>query len=324
MGMFDGHLELLTDEALEERRAHNLGELNLDQVVEVLRVVREDLLLGNELRPEQISNVAKQNLADNYRQQISQLLDAMKQYGPTSQNPTQERAQLLSNAESIRDNAFSHLRPLLRPPIESASKMLADLDSTRVALAAKEAELDMRLAELQKQQQAVATQSGTEASTDLARHYMDQAEAHKKVATLMLRFAIASGIALAGLILVTFAWLAPGADSWTEFVRASTLRLLLLSVAAVALVFCLRNYRVNKHLEVLNKRRENALNTFGLFQGAVTSEDARNFVVQELVRAVFAHEDTGYVQAETERTVIESPSGVLSALAAARGREAGA
>ena len=72
------------------------------------------------------------------------------------------------------------------------------------------------------------------------------------------------------------------------------------------------------HLEVLNRRRENALNTFGLMQAAVTSDEARNIVVGDLVRAVVTSEETGYLAAETERTVIESPggAGVLSAMTA--------
>lgn len=322
MGLFDLHLEQLTDESLEALRASNMGELNLDPVVEVLKVLRTDLMLGNDLRPEQVSNAVKSNVeATAFRTQIQELLNAMSGYGTSTQNPGTERTQLLTRAENLRDTVLTQLRPILRPPIEQSTALLADLESMRVTLAATQADLESRVEELQKQQEAIATASGDQASGDLAKHYKTQAEQHQTSAKLLLQVATGSGVALAGLVLVTFAWQPPSANDWTEFVRGSALRILLLSVATVALAFCLRNYRVNKHLEVLNRRRENALNTFGLFQGAVTSEDARNFVVQELVRAVFSHEDTGYVQADSERTIIESSTGMLSALAAARGRE---
>jgi hypothetical protein len=320
--MFDQHLDLLTEEALNDRRALNMGDLNLNEVVKVLEVLREDLVQGNTLKPEQVSETVFNNVAGTqFRDQILNLLKAMQDYGPTTQNPTQERTNLLAQAKDLRDQALTQLRPLLRPPIEEATKTLAELESMRVTLAATTAELEDRVAELTKQQEAVASKSGQAATGELAKQYKQQADEHMKAAKVLLRFAIGTGVALALLICLTFWWLAPETNDMTEFIRQSALRLLLLSVATVALVFCLRNYRVNKHLEVLNERRENALETFGLFQGAVTSEDARNYVVQELVRAVFAHEDTGYVQADTERTVIESPTGMLSALAAARGRD---
>lgn len=112
------------------------------------------------------------------------------------------------------------------------------------------------------------------------------------------------------------------AEQWLEVARGTVARLALLAIVGFAVAFCVRNYRVNMHLEVLNKRRENALNTFGLMQASVTSENARNIVVGELVRAVFTSEETGHLTAATERTDIESPggAGMLSAVSAmARG-----
>ena len=302
----------------------NMGDLNLGEAIEILKVVRRDMELGNRLSPVEITSHVRSNIfSGNYKQELENLLNAMKAYGPTSQNPAQDRTNYITRAGNARDVLAQHLGPILRTDAAQVNTTLTEVESLKGDLEDLKAELTERTEELKKQQQAVAASSGATASSDLARFYKDQADSHRGSARIFLIGAAVAGLALVALVIVAFGLRAPESspNDWTEFAGGAIFRVLLLSVAGFALVFCVRNYRVNKHLEVLNKRRENALETFGLFQGAVTSEDARNLIVGELVRAVFAHEDTGYVTADSERTIIESPGGVVSALASLRGRE---
>lgn len=327
MGPFDQLVGMLSDEELEERRAGNLGELDLSEAITVLKVAREYLEMGNRLRPEEhTENIRVQMLGagSNLGQKIKNLLSTMSNYGPNnSGNLSQERASIIGEAKSIRDTVVQILGPSLRADTQQLNDSLAEADRLKEDFQALKAELAERVAELANQQQALAADSGAKASAGLAEHYKGQADHHREAAKRFLRGAIVAGILLAIMVVGAFGVAAPeqSPNDWTEFASGATFRVLLLSVAGFALVFCVRNYRVNMHLEVLNKRRENALETFNLFQGAATTEDARNLIVGELVRAVFAHEDTGYVNTDSERTIIESPGGVVTALASLRGRD---
>jgi hypothetical protein len=185
-------------------------------------------------------------------------------------------------------------------------------------------EMAALIAESKSQQSALATSSASQAASDLSTFYQSQAEAHRGIAQRFLVYGGVSGVILTGLTVWLFFASPPdytatdSAGQWIEVIRATVARLAILSLAGFVVAFCARNYRVNMHLEVLNKRRENALNTFGLMQASVTGDDARNIVVSELVRSVFTSDDTGYLTGETERTIIESPGGggILSAVSA--------
>lgn len=318
MGEFAPLIEKLSDEKLDGLAKGDMGVLHLQDVVDLLLLIRRELEAGEGLAPEEIpTQVRNDLLGNNYGPQIDALIESMRQYGEQTQNPADQRAQFKNQAENLRNLVIERLRPIVRTDeakvqqtLAEAQQVLGDLTALRNDLA--------------HQQTALAQTSASEASTELATYYKTQAEGHATSATNFLRAGITAGGLLAVLTVLALFVFPPDytaagtSEQWIEVVRGTVARLAALSIVAFALAFCVRNYRVNMHLQVLNKRRENALNTFGLMQAGVTSDDARNIVVSELVRAVFTSEETGYLGAETERTVIESPggAGMLSAMTA--------
>jgi len=102
---------------------------------------------------------------------------------------------------------------------------------------------------------------------------------------------------------------------WAEFTRSLVVRLFFVGIATYALTFCVRGYRIGKHLQVVNEQKRNALDTYSLFTAAITSDTLRDVVTAELVKAVFASSDTGYLSETQDRTVVENQgSGILSLL----------
>lgn len=321
MGEFQPLIEKLSDDRLDGLAAEDMGVLGLRDVVDLLLLVRGELEAAEVLTSHEITTTIRNDiLGPNFVAQIDALINGMAQYGEKTQNPTVERQQFRAVADVLRNLALERLRPIIRTDeakvqttLDEAQKMLDSLAQTQ--------------AELEKQQSALAQTSATVASVELSTYYQEQAKGHAGSATTFFRAGAVAATLLTGLTVWFFFWSPPDftadrtAEQWIEVTRETVARLVLLSIAGFAVAFCVRNYRVNMHLEVLNKRRENALNTFGLLQASVTSEDARNIVVSELVRAVFTSEETGYLSSETERTVIESPggAGMLSAMTAMRG-----
>jgi len=318
MGEFAPLIEKLSDDMLDNLVAEDMGVHNLREVVDLLRLVRSELEAGEGLSLGEIpTNVRNDLLNGNFANLIDPLITGMGQYGAETPNPAEQRTEFKAQAEILRNTVIERLRPILRTDAAQVQKTLAEARQMLDTLTQTQVELA-------KQQSALAQSSASTAAGDLSTYYQSQAVGH---ATTAKRFLLATGVAaslLTGLT-VWFFFVSPPdytanktAQQWIEVTRSTVARLVLLSIAGFAVAFCVRNYRVNMHLEVLNKRRENALKTFGLMQASVTSEDARNIVVSELVRAVFTSEETGYLSSETERTVIESPggAGMLSAMSA--------
>ena len=62
-----------------------------------------------------------------------------------------------------------------------------------------------------------------------------------------------------------------------------------------------KNFRINKHLEVVNRHRATALRTFRTFvENAGEKEDVRQAVLIETTKTIFAPVSTGYVEGEDD------------------------
>lgn len=319
MGQFRALIDMLSDQELESVTARNMGELGLDEVVALLRSARLDLESAESLDENQIPSSARNEiLGGSFHDRLNALLAGMREYGPQTDNPAAARGRFLVDARFLKDQVLERVIPYVR--VSEAEVQRALVDAERFV-----ADLERTRAEVDKQIQALAQSSASTAASDLSGFYRQQANKHETAAKRFFWAAVAS----AGLLTVLTVWFLfvspPEYDAdqtsqqWIEVARHTVARLALLSIAGFAVAFCVRNYRVNMHLEVLNKRRENALNTFGLMQASVTSDDARNIVVGELVRAVFMSEETGYLSIQADRTIIESPgaAGMFSAVSAA-------
>jgi len=320
MGEFQPLIDKLSDDVLNALDDGNAkGILALGDVVPLLRLVRQELEFGERLSPEEITSGVRQDiLGADFTSQLDSLLEGISAYWGLADERPQARRNLEGAAQGLRDLVIERLRPIVRADEAIIRRTVAEAQQVLNGLLATQSEME-------KQQLALARTAGDAAASDLSTFYETQARGHAVAASRYLWASGGAGVALVALTVAAL-FVAPpdytstgSTEQWIEVVRGTIARLAVLSIVAFALVFCVRNYRVNMHLEVLNKRRENALNTFGLVQGAVTSEDARNIVVGELVRAVFMSEETGYLGTDTERTVIESPGGVGMITALTRG-----
>lgn len=336
VGVFQGLIAKLDeDELIHLAERTNMGELGLSALVDMLRLVRGELEAAEGLPYEEIPlGVRQEILGQNFRSTLDDVLHRMLAYGPNLSNPRAERDDIADRVESLRDRVIERVRPIVRHDggpardlFMQAEEALARISTETKALAEKQDEIRTLAHELALQQAALSVASAVTVSEDLSPHYRKQASEHGKAAGRLLVASVIVGILFGAATALALFKYPPDyssdgtSEQWIEFVRGAVGRITLLSLVALALSFCLRNYRVNRHLEVVNKRRENALNTFGLLQSAVTTDDARNLVVAELVRSVFGSEDTGYLSGQPDRTVIESPSGagILSTMTASRG-----
>lgn len=156
------------------------------------------------------------------------------------------------------------------------------------------------------------TGAGKVGAEKTSEYYAEQAKEHKDSAQLSFWLSVAIGIVIAALVYVFFVYIQLPLDSsaasgtqWADFARNVVQRLFVLAVPSYFLSLTLRNYRVNKHLQVVNETRRNALNTYPLFVSAASTDEARGVITAELARSVFGNVETGYIHPGSERTLIE-------------------
>jgi hypothetical protein len=307
----------LADETIEETvREVELGPLGFGAAKPMLRTIKEILssvlAVSEEDIPVSVANTLAQNINT-----LDQTLSRMRSFDIGISNPKDGRDGLVQEVGRFRDYLVQEIRPLVRVDesklLALQSELAKTLEETRAATAASTA--------------ATADVRGSVLETSaekLSQFYSGQAKDHQDSAARFQLAAIVGGAAAAIAIVGLFLVWPPRTSTHgrtdldvTLFIRESFLRLLLLGLVFIGLNFCLRNYRVNKHLQTLNEARANALETVGpLSRGAISSDAGREIVIHELVSAVFAIGDTGYVASNGDHTIVESSNSLAALLGA--------
>ncbi|MDR6120290.1 hypothetical protein QE370_003474 [Aeromicrobium sp. SORGH_AS981] len=320
MGIFQPLIEELDQTMSWSRVFENFSDAGRADAQRLWAQIRELLVEGEELGDENLPTSAFDAIQNA---DFHVVFDrAIESSIGSRRNSRRDWVDVRQDLVRLRDTLIQNVRPYVR--IDS-SRRTASADAQIEELVDLAQQYEARLQELASQQAALASKNVEAAAGDLSPEYKAQATTHREAAKRWLVASLfTAGVFAAGTVWSFFldppAYTADAsAEQWLRFVRGASGRVVLLSLAAVALAFCLRNYRVNQHLTVLNSRSVNALETFRLLSGAVTTDDARNLVVGELVRAVFSGEDTGFLAGQGDRTVIEAPGGAAMLAALTRG-----
>lgn len=88
-------------------------------------------------------------------------------------------------------------------------------------------------------------------------------------------------------------------------IQYSIPKLIILSALYFALVWSAKNYNTNRHNYIINKHRQNALQTFEAFIKAAEGDPAtKNAVILQTTQSIFSSQPSGYVHKDSES---ESP-----------------
>jgi hypothetical protein len=203
--------------------------------------------------------------------------------------------------------------PYIRAPDIDLAKQTGELADLMQTAQTNNTEIEQILERLR-------IQAGETGAAELATHYRVLEGSHRDSARRFLVAAVIATAVTIVLAIILFATLsvdlkAQTGTQWAELTRSLAVRLFFLSLASFAIGFLIRNYRVNKHLEISNGQKRVALETYGLFASSLDAPEARDVVTAELVKAVFLSPDTGFLKADQARTIIENENAsVLGAL----------
>ena len=290
--------ELLSIDRQELYGAERLGEISFEkhgkkQFEQVFRLLED--LKGcdlNKFPPDYIHNLRQpiQTRKDLFKQAMS--LD-MKRMDVA---PAAERDRIVVELESFYRELFKHTIPFIsvtRQTSADIKEMEAEakqsLDSIRESVNKSAAEAKKTL-DTSASVRRFAAKTGTDHNID---RYKQAQQRHAKAAKIWL----GAVLSLSVLLVVFAAWYFCAHDSKdVEFVlgHQEVALLFIVAVLLYAIFFCAKSYTSEKHNQVVNNNKANALDTFELFVSSANSEATKDQVLLVSAMAIFANTSTGF------------------------------
>ena len=315
----------LTDDVIAAAAKAELAEeYNFVETMDRVRVIRRLAEAYDEAppdeRPDPQNNIAQQSL-----ERVVAALEAIAalQFGGPEYH--QQRSAYVNGINEESRTWRQEIRPHIRNDADLTERAI---EAGHLADRAKQTfdEIDtMRAQIVSLEEQAsslvekIKDLSGELGAAQLASHYEKQAKDHREASNLFIAFTVLAAGALIGIGLWMFSSVPKRSTTdWSQLVPELTIRLFVLGVIGYAVSFCSKSYRANKHLQYSNEHRRNALKTYILFRESTSDPDVQNIITTELVKAVFSHEETGFLDKSGEKTIIEEQSNLLGLLGALR------
>lgn len=290
---------------IADLRRSELGVFSFDEVFDILSGLYTQLKnLSQQESILQDDTYIPQQFTDQLWEQINTFNNLSKQvreFDVKAGDPTPRRQNLIDEIRRFKTRAIVQLAPLvslvqlrqLDPTNYSTSLQSMQSEVQSILKKLKEKDEDA-LKTLQKIKD-VSASSGAEA---YAHVFSGQANNHRRVAWWWFAAAaIFFGILLVYLIYLLWNGIGDSTDI-VHTIRDIALRVLFLIAIYFAIVHSIRNYNINKHLQVVNEHRQNSLKTFEAFLNAAANEEVKSAVLLQATKSIFDPGKTGYLHKE--------------------------
>lgn len=309
------HLSGMKNSLLTQAERDDLTQYHFAEAVRQVRVIRR---LGEAFAQERADEMPTQ-IADQVKQCLqhtSGAVQSMIDFQVEQPNAEQAHRQITQQVASQYNTMVNTLRTHIRGQADKAAAIerldqATDAANTLIEMAKQS---HKRADELVDRAEGLTAEI---AAGTLSTYYDKQAAKHTTAAR---NFMIAAGLVAAAVGIASiplFHSLNEGADTqWTAYARDLGVRVFALGIGLYLVTFLVRGYRANEHLRVVNEHKANALKTFLLFQESASEGDGtRDLITAELVKAVFASSETGFLDHSPDTTVIEGQAGLIALLA---------
>lgn len=237
---------------------------------------------------------------------IKQTIDQIQVFSIESGNPTGTRDQLVNQIKNQADQFFTaaHLYiPYLAYQQGDVQRNINELTRS-VEEAGKLVDGTKRDIELRRGEigDIIVAAREAAASVGVAHFTADfnaEADAQDLSADKWLK--TTAGLALATILaalLMVFIPVKPDATT-PQVIQIFTSKAVILGLFFTATIWCGRLYKSARHQVAINKHRANALRTFQAFTKAASDDAARNAVLMETTKSIFAITPSGYLDNES-------------------------
>ena len=137
--------------------------------------------------------------------------------------------------------------------------------------------------------------------------FEEQANEHKGAALGWLISIVVLSIGFGGVFVWLFNVLRLGGTEWVGVLQNIFTKGFLLSLIYLLLNRSIKNYTAQKHLEVINRHRQNALDTFERFVSSAARQETKEEVLLAATNAIFDANQSGYLSAKMRGSESASP-----------------
>ena len=260
-------------------------------------------------------NVVKQQLQEFYKN-----VREIEDFEISNENPKQTHDNLLQGISSFCDTAKESLRDIVAYLSSGkVGQLTAEADDTVAKLKSETNRAEEINNEAEKKQAAMQQEFDRlklELQNQLAEKpisqykaiFADQAKEYHKEAQNWLWIAIGTTAVFFGAFYLLPTLIESGGPGWTGILQNLFAKGFLLSPIYLWLNRSIKNYAAQKHLEVINTHRQNALETFDTFVAAAEgNRETRDAVLLSATEAIFDANQTGYLSAKGSGADSKSP-----------------
>jgi hypothetical protein len=241
--------------------------------------------------------------------------EQIKTFNPNSSNPVSVRDSLISQLEQQYDSYYSTAVPILTAGLLNSNDL--NIERTKIKNALEEFISEKEKTKIESEKLVIEIENVLDKARQAAvevgvsQHYTlfkIEAEEHEKISKTWLTRMVWLLIAI-GIVGIALLFVPPHDTATISLIQFSVTKIIVLSVLFYGLNLCTKNYKAHKHNSILNKHRQNALNTFETFSKAAGNDlQTKNAVLLEATRTIFSNQQTGYLNNENES---DSPNKII-------------
>ena len=336
-GTHEGFIDFLTKLDLDAIDLEKLKRSDLSGAGFSFESVHRDLLTTHKMLHKILAS-SRESLVDLSRGDLRQFADYLRRFYEhieqisnfeiRVENPSQNHNSLLGSISQFCEGT----KAFLRQPIAYLNSKTVDQldDQVKTTLAAFEERYDTtinteteRLLQINKEAQEneekrqenfdqlyiqLQNQLTEKPISQYKSIFEIQAKNHEGNARFWMIMAGVATAAFGGVFILLSALLGSGGTQLTGILQNIFTKGFVLSPIYVWLNRSIKNYTAQKHLEVINTHRQNALETFDTFVAAAEgSRETRDEVLKTATRAIFDANQTGYLATKTTGADNTSP-----------------
>lgn len=242
--------------------------------------------------------------------QVYNLFSQILEFDPELPEATSRKEQIIQTIKDQYRDVFDSIAPIISYSVartvdftrlesegRAAIQSISDLkDATIGELNTTKKQAQDTLADVRK----AAAEQGV---SQQAIFFSKEADKHKTLAeewkTSTLRWASVTFVyGLATLFFHKIPWLSAG--SIYDSLQIITAKIILFFVLSFVVILNSKNFMSHKHNEVINRHRQNALQTFNALADAAGSTDARDVVLNHAASSIFRPQESGYIKTNPE------------------------
>ncbi|MEK7613036.1 MAG: hypothetical protein AAB449_02755 [Patescibacteria group bacterium] len=286
-------------------KREDLGPFSFEDVFPKLKSLHSLLtLLSSQGKVLETDPFIPQDLINNLTDRLTEfnrLVQNIRDFDVRSGDPNTKKQSIANDIQSHRERAVKNLHPLFlslqQKQIDPAA-FASSVQGTRAEVEELLKRLKEKDEEASKALQGIKDISATAVAVKYSSVFEDQAQKHRTVAWRWFMAGCAVFVVLGGYLLYLLLHGLPVTTELIQTLRELSVRVLFLVVLYFALIQCVKNYNVNKHLQVVNEHRQNSLQTFEAFVSAAATDDVKGAVLLEATKSIFDPGKTGYLHKE--------------------------